>query len=316
MRQEPIPQALAVEGGLMRKALVDDLLAVPGVEPVVLQDDRLSSPGHGQPAQTISIPAEAPFQAIWLSSIQACDAVWPIAPETGGLLERLCLDVENAGKVLLTSPAAAVRLAASKSATASRLAGHGLAVVPTVPIKEPQRRPFVIKPDDGAGCEGSRIVREGDDFPLPTEAGNWIAQPFLEGEALSLSALFAQGKARLLSVNRQVIEQTATGFILKGCHVNAHLDPEGRWQHLAGQVAQAVPELWGYAGIDLILGQDGPVILEINPRLTTSYAGLHQATGENPASRVLELWKTGVLPTPRIHPGIPYEIVLEKSDGH
>ena len=33
----------------------------------------------------------------------------------------------------------------------------------------------------------------------------------------------------------------------------------------------------------------GPVVLEINPRLTTSYVGLRPALGRNPAALVLEL---------------------------
>ena len=111
-----------------------------------------------------------------------------------------------------------------------------------------------------------------------------------------------------------MIAQTGQGFILKGCQVNALYDADGHWQSLAGRVALAIPELWGYAGIDLILGPDGPVILEINPRLTTSYAGLRSATGENPAALVLDLLRTGALPPLRTAPGRPVEILLEKPD--
>jgi predicted ATP-grasp superfamily ATP-dependent carboligase len=47
--------------------------------------------------------------------------------------------------------------------------------------------------------------------------------------------------------------------------------------------------LWGYAGIDFIDTDAGPLALEVNPRLTTSYAGLRRAMGINPALLVLEL---------------------------
>jgi predicted ATP-grasp superfamily ATP-dependent carboligase len=69
--------------------------------------------------------------------------------------------------------------------------------------------------------------------------------------------------------------------------------------------------LWGYAGIDLILTAGGPVILEINPRLTTSYVGLRQATGENPATLMLDLYRTGRLPAPGRQAGEPVEVLLE-----
>ena len=318
MRQEPVPASLAEEGGRMLKALMDDLLTIPGLGLMVLQDGRRPLPRHGPRVQILGVSADADFEALWLDSIKACDAVWPIAPETGGILEQLCRDVENAGKALLTCPAAAVSLATSKLAAARRLALHGLTVMPTVPLEEWRSHayPVVIKPDDGVGCEGVRIIQDVTEFETLNQTENWIAQPLLEGESLSLSALFAQGQARLLSMNRQRIEQTGAGFALTGCQVNALDDADGQWQNLAGQIAQAIPELWGYAGIDLILGEDGPVILEINPRLTTSYAGLRLATGENPAAMVLDLWKTGALPAPRREPGQPVEILLEKPDGH
>ncbi|MFM8330061.1 MAG: ATP-grasp domain-containing protein, partial [Candidatus Methylumidiphilus sp.] len=212
----------------------------------------------------------------------------------------------------------AVRVAASKQATARRLAAQGMPVVPTLALAEIAHwpdGPLVIKPDDGAGCEGAAIIRDPAQRPDASAHAKLVMQPLLTGEALSLSAIFAQGQARLLCVNRQMIEQTATGFRLQGCQVNAYADPGRHWQTLAEGVARALPDLWGYAGIDLILTSDGPVILEINPRLTTSYAAIHAATGENPAAAVLELLRTGQLPNPRPHLGQPVDIRLGQSHG-
>lgn len=318
MRQEAIPPSLGLEGGRMRQALACDLLApsasLPGVELIILHDDRLPPPRLDGPVHVVAIGADDPFQAIWREWLGCCDAAWPIAPETGGILARLCLDAETAGIPLLTSPSSAVHLAASKLATARHLALSGLLVAHTLPLSAwtPQTgQPFVVKPDDGAGCEGARIIRDPAQFQPPSSMQGWIAQPLLEGEPLSLSALFAHGQARLLSCNRQRIVQAGDGFKLKGCQVNAIADVDGRWQALAAGIARALPGLWGYAGIDLILGADGPVILEINPRLTTSYAGLRQAIGENPAAWVLDLWQTGQLPGLRSHTGLAVDVFLE-----
>ncbi len=41
--------------------------------------------------------------------------------------------------------------------------------------------------------------------------------------------------------------------------------------------------------MDFIETASGPIVIEVNPRLTTSYAGLHRAIGINPAQLVLEL---------------------------
>jgi len=50
-----------------------------------------------------------------------------------------------------------------------------------------------------------------------------------------------------------------------------------------------MPGLWGLCGVDFVETGAGPVVIEVNPRLTTSYAGLHRAIGINPAHLVLEL---------------------------
>ena len=53
----------------------------------------------------------------------------------------------------------------------------------------------------------------------------------------------------------------------------------------------ALPQTQGYVGIDLILGPslDGKDdrVIEINPRLTTSYIGLRAATDDNLAEAML-----------------------------
>jgi predicted ATP-grasp superfamily ATP-dependent carboligase len=320
LRREPIPPALAREGDQMLRALTRDLLALPDAELVVLRDDRFELVAGHEAMDTVYVGEGDDFDLLWLTWLARCDAVWPIAPETGGLLERLCREAEHCGKALLGSPASAVRLAASKLATARRLRQSGLPVVPTAPLRDwvpsPPPDAVVTKPDDGVGCEGARILWDSAGIEaLKVEPGaeGRIAQPLLEGEPLSLSILFARGEARLLSCNRQFVARTHDTFTLRGCRVNALPDDSGVWQSLADAIARAVPELWGYAGVDLVLTAAGPVIMEINPRLTTSYAGLYEATGENVAALVLDLLATGELPPPRAFTGRPVQILWQDA---
>ena len=63
------------------------------------------------------------------------------------------------------------------------------------------------------------------------------------------------------------------------------------YEGLVVSVAQAFPELWGYVGIDLIETPEKVFVLEINPRLTTSFAGIFDALGINVAENVLQLVK-------------------------
>jgi len=318
---EPLPVALVREGDRMLAALLRDLSEIPGVRTLALRDARLGIPGGATaPTQWFALTRDDDVDRRFADLLRRCDAAWPIAPETGGTLERLCLRVESEGKGLLTSPAAAVRIAASKLETARRLESREVPVVPTWrldPTVTP-RFPVVVKPDDGVGGEGARILENSGDwsaFLRNLPAGDAVVQPLMEGEALSLSVLFAQGEARLLGCNRQHIVRVNGGFALKGCSVNALREESGIFRGLAQAIARAVPELWGYAGVDLIRSEGGLRVLEINPRLTTSYAGLRASTGLNPAGMVLYLWRYGALPAGELGPVVPVDISLESRHG-
>jgi len=118
----------------------------------------------------------------------------------------------------------------------------------------------------------------------------YVIQPLLQGDAISLSALFKYGKGVLLSCNQQHIHKIHNQFVLTGCSVNVDNPRRDFYQTLINKVATAMPGLWGYIGIDIIETTNyGPVILEINPRLTTSYVGLGAAIGVNVAARMLDL---------------------------
>lgn len=299
--------SLLAEGELMLAALLADLSAIPGVEMLALRDRRLPLPGSTKSGiEWVWVEPPRDGLARLAATLPRVDAVWPIAPETGDILESICRAVEQAGKSLLSTPAAGVRLAASKHATIQRLQAHGVPVVPTERLESgnsallPVSPPCVVKPDDGAGCEAAWIVRSQAEWDENRErlatGTNWIVQPLIAGESLSLSAIFSRGHAVLWTVNRQHIVEEGHGFRLAGCGVNAIDDSERTFADLVRRVAAAVPELWGYAGIDLIRNEAGLHVLEINPRLTSSYAGLRSALGGNPAASVLELWRSGRLP--------------------
>ena len=74
---------------------------------------------------------------------------------------------------------------------------------------------------------------------------------------------------------------------LESIAVNAVPDPGGGLARLGGRIAAAIPGLWGYVGVDLVATPSGPVVLEVNPRLTTSYCGLRSALQINAAELVL-----------------------------
>src|SRR5262249_47993413 len=91
-----------------------------------------------------------------------------------------------------------------------------------------------------------------------------------------------------------------------GGRVPARLQFPAAVQRAAAEACELVVGLKGYVGVDLIVPEgapDLPVVVEINPRLTTSYSGYSALASENPAARLLFperaeqkiAWRTGAV---------------------
>lgn len=235
------------------------------------------------------------------------DAVWPIAPEYAQVLHHISETVINQGKLLLNSPPDAVRTTSSKLTTARRLSEHGVPVVATYRFEDgvPDRPgSWVLKPDDGVGCQGIRICRDRDELcrqfeTLPTDR-EYVIQPFIHGTPTSMNLLVCNGESFVLSVNHQRIAVTDNGFMLLGCVVNGYLEHKARYHKLGRDLVAAIPDLWGIIGVDIIDTKNGLQVLEVNPRITTSYVGLKESIGVNPAALVLDLLDGRMPPADRI----------------
>ncbi|WP_331507192.1 ATP-grasp domain-containing protein [Novimethylophilus sp.] len=294
----PLPPSLAREGGMMLESLLADLLELPGLELITTRDPRL--PPLALPVTVKTMRHADDVWPLWRRCIDEADAIWPIAPESGGILEKIGTMAQP--KKLLGCAPSAIRIAGSKYATASYLARHGIPVVVTCRASAlPQDSRALIstliaKPDDGAGCEDARLFAGTTDlldWLADGRQGSHVVQPWLPGEAASLSMLCCDGKAQLLSCNRQLIEIADDTVHYRGSLLNGMAEHWNAFEVLAGRVAHALPGLAGYVGVDVMVNGSEITVLEINPRLTTSYTGLRRATGLNPAGLVLDLLYNG-----------------------
>jgi tyramine---L-glutamate ligase len=311
-----LPESLAREGLLMLRALLDGLIRIEMIEPLIMLDSRMvgklflnsydldstksSSKGMGYVGSPYPnfenihiIEPEHDCQQEFYQLMQSCDAVWPIAPESNSVLQSLCATVERSGKILLTSPASAVTITGNKWLTYRHLKEHSIATVPTQRLGDFSftSGEWIIKPLDGVGCEDSYLVADQQDLNTLTASlnlQNYLIQPHIQGGKTSLSCLFKQGRGWLLCANRQYFNLSNQQYRLTGITVN-FLSDTSKFQSLVKDVAKAMPELWGYLGIDLIESTDAVLVLEINPRLTTSYAGIHEALGINCVQAVFDL---------------------------
>lgn len=281
------------EGRAMRDALIDDLRVVPGVE-------------------VASFSPEQSFD----ECLRKCDAVWLIAPEFDGILFELSHRVEAAGKRLLGPPSSAIRLTTDKLALADRWIDAGIRTPATVRFTDwpVQQYPVVFKLIDGCGSTATTLVRSereiGHALARTAKEGydpsRVIVQPFVPGRPASVAFLIGPHDVIPLIPTFQRVSPFSH-FVYEGGELPIPQLLAERAIRLARQAIDCVPGLFGYVGVDLILGEreDGTddCVIEINPRLTTSYVGMRALAEFNLAEAVVTLalekppplvsWKSG-----------------------
>lgn len=281
----------------MLKALVKELVMLENIKLTIFLDGRFNFLSFPESINCIYISASESFAKMLPLLIEQHDAVWPVAPESDSVLYDLSVLVEEKAVQLLNSSSTAVAICADKLLTAGRLKSEGIEGVNTVLLSKFSQQflpPWVVKPKAAEGCEGTVFVANQTALNqlrrLLAVPADYIIQPYIDGQLLSLSCLFKGGKAWLLCCNRQNVSIHNNKFSLQSCEVNISEENNQIYQNLINQIASVISGLWGYVGIDIIHPQfSEPLVLEINPRLTTSYVGINQALGVNVAEQVVAM---------------------------
>lgn len=289
-RDRPLPEALLPGGLLIRDALLADLEDLPGVRPILTYDDRLPRPS----AEALPVRRGEDPWITWSGLAQDVDVIWPVAPETGGILTRMLRVMRESGARVVGPTPDVSATVSSKLETAKRLAAAGIRHVPTFPLDSAPASlngDIVTKPDVGAASENVRawpnraaILRSG---------AGLVVQPFVAGTPVSLTTLVRPDGVTLLSVNKLEVTHLVGVFTVRGVTVGAIRDADGALASLAQKVVEAFPGLAGLVDIEAILTPEGPVVVEIHARATFAYGGLRAALGINPAAFLPELIREG-----------------------
>jgi tyramine---L-glutamate ligase len=198
------PPSLLAEGRAMWRALIEDLLAIPDVTVETVVDDRWFAKTPASPrVHAWRVTDITETMKCWDSCLEDTDAAWIIAPECDGMLEKLVAAAPGSHYLFNATPEA-IRLCADKFALAQHLEEHHIATIPTeceTWIQPPvfEREAWVIKPRDGAGSQGLRIIEDLPNWETMRDDeraqghGEAIRQPYLRGEPLSIAGWFHAG---------------------------------------------------------------------------------------------------------------------------
>jgi predicted ATP-grasp superfamily ATP-dependent carboligase len=308
---ESLPASLAHEGNEMLTAIVHDMTLLTDIELIILRDFRLEplldiiDSAH---LQSLIIDNYCTFQQRFTSSVKEADAVLIIAPETDGLLQNLQQTVLNQHKQLLGCHPVATHICSNKVICHQHLISNNVLTPHTITANEwsvnPLNSPsgFIVKPRDGAGCINTIFFTTNSDVTAwltanPIDLGQTIIQPYIEGHTMSLSVLVDDNTSRVLAINQQYIKLEAGKLSFHGCWVNGIAETQFsllQATEIAEKVHHAIPGLWGFIGIDLIVTDNETYVVDINPRLTTAYVGLRDSLNLNPAQLLVTMMKQGL----------------------
>lgn len=254
------------------------------------------------------------------SLAQQADHIFLIAPECDGILNRCLGWLNGFQSKLVCGPQSLIETFADKNATQQLLKSKGIAVpngtMPSSAIQtcdagqgsrelfatiEGASWPLVVKPSDGAGGDGVSLCHKSDQLSsaieMLKESGTSArVERYVAGTPVSVSIVRNQHETRLLPGSEQRFSNTRSRMPQKdfedvnpepiGHFVESvyplQKDQQLRAAALADAVAAAFPTWRGYLGVDMVLADDGPdVVVELNPRLTASYATIRAETRFN-----------------------------------
>lgn len=292
--------------GMLRN-IISDFKAL-GHQVTTLIDSRLIAFNPPNEAdKIITISSVRQFYTKIKDISKSVDAVYFIGPESNNLLEKLVETTSTSDLKSLNSEVNDIKVCSNKKNIYEIAKKIGL-IVPETEIIDIHDKfenikkiikdfgyPLVIKPLIGVGCGGLIVVKEKSNLSdaiskVSKESDNnqFIAQKFIEGQPASVSVISTGTKAESVSLNKQFVNLTGPDNEPKYSGGVVPLDHELKKNSLrdAKHLVEAFNGLKGYVGVDIILTNEEVVIMEVNPRLTTSYIGLRKIVNFNIAEAI------------------------------
>nr|MDO8099172.1 ATP-grasp domain-containing protein [Candidatus Njordarchaeota archaeon] len=306
LAESPSFPSVLSEGYAMLNSLLRDFSHNAGCETIAVLDRRVAEDiPHITANRMITVSSSAEVKKIFRSTISEVDAILVVAPETEGTLYKLTQLVEDTGgATLLGSSSSAVKVASNKQNIARLAKSLGVAVPEIVGFSTDENEdaifsitkdlgfPAIVKPAEGAGSEGVYLINNRQDLhdALRNAAKEGtkkklLAQQYVKGTDASVSVLSSRsGSTMPLSLNKQIIQLGSPkdlGSRYEGGYTPFDHPLRNEAFESAARIVKAVKGLRGYVGVDFVLTEDKPVLMEVNARITTSYAGLYRVLHRN-----------------------------------
>lgn len=292
---------ITLEGHCMLESLLNDL-KTSNANYLIHENSRVQNNFNG--CNPIILDKEL---SSWLDeNIAGFDACLPVAPEEDHILYEITKTLEEKGVDIIGSSSDAVLACSDKFETYNLLKDSFPMIkcekVFFSAIKNYKKlfahgKKMLVKPADGVSCSGVRIVQSYADFikasahlKRTTKLTFFLLQDYVEGISTSVSILSNGKETMPLSLNLQNIGLDNGRLYYNGGKVPYEHELSGEAKYMAKKVVESVDGLKGYVGVDLLLAEsdDEIYVLEINPRLTTSYIALRRILNFNLGNAIVD----------------------------
>ena len=218
-----------------------------------------------------------------ISLLKKYDYILPIAPEIDLNLFHYAKFLEKNKLNFILSDSKTINLLSDKFLFYKACKRNNIPTIKTnlLTYKLKQNNKIhLVKDRYGAGCSYIKIIKKSND--VKDNNFDKIVQPYINGEHYSLCLFFNKNYYNLLTVNKQKLDINTNNMIkLTNLHVNVPHTFHPKINSLIFLIMKSFPGLRGYVGIDIIIQRDKILVVEINPRITTSFIGMYEAIGVN-----------------------------------
>jgi tyramine---L-glutamate ligase len=307
---KPIPADNLSEGFAMLRALLTDFKAA-GHSVATLLDWRIAELNPPLMIDNLAIAtSDVEAEKVFEQMAYSADAVCIIAPESDNMLERIVQRTESMNIPVLNCSPYAISAVTNKASFHKLMVRLGYSTPRSIEIgidfsneeieSVVQKQfgfPAIFKPLYGEGCSALSVIRNPDDIKnAMRKLRSWasdeffLAQEQIQGKAASVSVYSNGIEALPVSLNHQNILLSSPESLSKYVGGTVPLDSPFREAafSVAKKVTESVPGLRGYIGVDIVLTEQGPCVIEVNPRLTTSYVGLRLSSSLNLAQALVD----------------------------
>ncbi|MEM1514697.1 MAG: ATP-grasp domain-containing protein [Candidatus Bathyarchaeia archaeon] len=305
------------EGYAMLHALIEDFKAL-GHFVMTILDSRVAELNPPLRAdRIIPVSDKKNLNKLLNEACKNVDVAYIIAPELNGMLKELVKKVEEIGAKTMNCSFKAIEETSNKINVYERLKRVGIDVPETMSIsvhedikhvKKISREigfPLIFKPPISAGSCGLSLVKNEEQIEgairkikESCSEDTFLVQEFIRGSPASISLICDGERVLPLTLNAQLIKlappEASSSY--EGGIVPYDHPLSGEAMRVAEKTIKCFTGLRGYVGVDMVLAENGPFVIEINPRLTTPYIGARKVLNFNVADALLQSVFTRKLP--------------------